>query len=137
MFTPSNRRRVYAPSGGKLMTKQSMKNECDINNILSQFRKTGIINHITQQNKSYGDLPDTIDYQQSMNIIIQADEAFSALPSVVRRYFDNDPNLLLSALGNPDMADKLTELGILNPKPQPQPPGNPENVDLSHEPKLP
>lgn len=127
MLNTSSRRRFYSPSGGNLVTKQAHKAECDINNILSQFKKTGIINHISNQPPVYAELPDSLDYQASMNSLIAADTAFSNLPSVVRRFFDNSPSKLLEALADPAMTDKLTELGILNPKPTPQPPGNPGN----------
>jgi len=127
MFSNPNRQRVYAPSGGPMMTKQSMKNECDINQILSQFKKTGIITHIQSQQPTYTDLPDNTDYQSAMNTILRADSAFASLPSVVRRYFNNDPNALLAAMSDPDMHDKLVELGIYKPAEDPQPPGNPAN----------
>ena len=138
MLNSPFRRRTPAPSGGPLVTKQSHKSECDINNILSQFKKTGIINHISQLTPNYAELPDNIDYQIALNTQIQAEEAFSLLPSVVRRYFNNDPAMLLAALDDPDQHDKLIEYGILNPKPVPQPPGNPANVVApGGEPKLP
>jgi len=139
MLNSSSRRRTPAPSGGPLVTKQSHKAECDINNILSQFKKTGVINHISQLKPEYSELPDNIDYQSALNIQIQADEAFLQLPSVVRRYFNNDPAMLLAALNDPDQHDKLVEYGILNPKPAPQPAGNPDNIPatLATEPKLP
>jgi phage internal scaffolding protein len=138
MHSTNERRRTPAPSGGALVTKQSHKSECDINNILSQFKKTGIITHISNSKPNYSDLPDNIDYQTSLNLLIQADDAFSQLPSVVRRYFNNSPAELLQALSDPDQHDKLVEYGILNPKPTPQPPGNPDNaIPLTGDPKLP
>lgn len=120
------RRRVTYSCGNELMTKQSHKAECDINNILSQFKRTGIITHITAQQPIYQDLPDTMDYQESLHVIMNADAAFSTLPSVVRRYFDNDPAKLLAAINDPDMKDKLIELGVLRKPDQPQPAGAPD-----------
>lgn len=125
--TPS-RRRTPAPSGGELITSQAHKQESDISYILNQYKKTGILTHISNQQPIYTELPDTYDYQHAMNLTIQADAAFNSLPSVVRRYFDNDPSKLLAAMNDPAMEDKLRELGILEPKPAPQPPGNPSNT---------
>jgi len=62
-----------------------------------------------------------------LNIQLAADAAFASLPSVVRAHFENNPALLLAALGDPAQKEKLTELGILRKPDQPQPPGNPEN----------
>lgn len=128
MFSVKSRTRVTFSCGSELMTKQSHKNECDINNILTQFKRTGIIQHISQQTPIYADLPSDIDYQQALHTQMQADQAFSTLPSVVRAHFNNDPAALLEALGDPGQKDKLIELGILKPPPAPQPPGNPDNV---------
>lgn len=128
MFTYPNRRRVQIDfSQAESMTKQSHKDECDINNILTQFKRTGIIQHITQQQPIYTDLPDNIDYQEALHIQQSASEAFATLPSAVRRYFENNPAKLLQALTDPAMTGTLQELGILAKPDDPQPPGNPLN----------
>lgn len=128
MFDYPRRLRVAIDfSEAEDMAKQSHKDECDINNIVSSFQRTGIIQHITDQQPIYTDLPDQMDYQQAMHISMQAQEAFSTLPSAVRRYFQNDPTQLLAALHDPDMHPTLQELGVLAKPDQPQPPGNPVN----------
>lgn len=99
------------------MTIQSAKAECDINNILSQYRRTGIVTHVTTARPSYEDLPDPMDYQQSMNLLLDAQAAFAGLPSKVRDHFGNDPIRLLAAIQDPAQADQLREFGILAPLP--------------------
>lgn len=136
MFRPFNRLRVQVSCGDELITKQEFKDECDINNILTQYKQTGIIQHIQTQTPIYSELPDEIDYQQSLNIMAQAQDAFSTLPSVVRRYFSNDPSQLLSALNNPDMRTTLEGLGVLQGPATPQPAGNPVNNNPSLAPTL-
>lgn len=126
-FYYSRRIRVQFDCGSELMTKQAMKNECDINNILKQYKRTGIIAHINAQEPIYTDLPDALDYQQALNMQMAADEAFATLPSIVRAHFENNPAALLAALNDPSQRDKLTELGIIRKPEQPQPPGNPAN----------
>lgn len=127
-FYYPNRLRVTFDSGTELITKQSMKDETDINNILKQYKRTGIIQHINSQEPIYTDLPDPLDYQEALNMQMNADSAFSTLPSVVRAYFNNDPTALLVALNDPSQRDKLMELGIIRKPEQPQPPGNPANT---------
>lgn len=100
-------------------TKQSHKSECDINNILKQFSKTGIISHINQNSQTYINLPDAIDYQQSLNIISEASGAFASLPSKVRDHYMNDPGSFLLALSDPSEAEFLRECGILKKPPLP------------------
>ena len=59
-------------------TKQSFKDECDINNILSKYQKTGIVNHINQSEGQYGDFTSEQDYQKALNTVIQAQDMFSS-----------------------------------------------------------
>lgn len=107
--------RVTAPHSDDLVTKQQFKAECDINTILKQYSKTGILNHVNNATPSYQDLPDDIDYQRSMNVLIQADEAFLSLPAVVRSRYGNDPQTFLAALSDPAQKEYLTEVGVFAP----------------------
>lgn len=118
-------KRVVADVGGATRTIQSAKAECDINNILSQYRRTGIITHVAANRPTYSDLPSDLDYQQAMNTLIVAQGAFAGLPAKVRDHFNNDPARLLVALSDPEQADKLREFGILNPLPAPTPTPDP------------
>lgn len=133
------RRRVVAPATGEVITKQYPKDECDINNILSQYKKTGIINHINSNRGEYIDLPSSPDYQSALNLALEAQNAFSTLPAVVRERFRNDPKYLLAALQDLNMRPELEQLGIINPKPAPAPaspassPVNPPIVPASAE----
>lgn len=103
------------------MTKQEFKDECDINTILKQFTLTGMIDHINNSPAQWLDLPDVSDYQASLAVVADAAAAFEALPSKVRDEFGNDPAAFLAAFGDPSKADRLRELGLLNPLPAPSP----------------
>lgn len=99
---------VADPKTGELvkepsMTKQSFKDECDINNIVKRFEATGQIDHINQAAARgvYQDLPEALDLQRGLNIIAQAEEAFMALPADARAAFDNDPVKFVAAAYNP------------------------------------
>lgn len=114
-YRPHNR--VTLSTGDTLMTKQSHKDECDIHRILRQYQRTGIITHVQSARPQYTDLPDSSDYQTAMNILLEANETFAALPSAVRDYFKNDPAQFLAAFQDGNQADKLREFGLLKPKP--------------------
>lgn len=115
--------RVTAEIGGPSLTKQSHKEECDIHNILRQYQKTGIITHVQSARPTYEDLPDNIDYQDSLNTLMAANETFSALPAKVRDHFDNDPAKFLAAFYDSKQEDQLREFGLLKAKPpEPAPP---------------
>lgn len=121
--------RVIAPQSGELITKQEMKAECDINNILKQFQQTGIYTHVSANASQavYADLPNSFDYQDALHTVMQAEESFSTLPSVVRDFYQNDPERFLHALTDPAQKDRLTEWGVFEkpvepPARTPQPP---------------
>lgn len=101
-------------TGSESLTKQSMKDECDINNILRQYQMTGIINHVNEASPQYADLPDPVEYQDALNQVQAAEAAFYRLPKEVRDRYGNDPAGLLQALANPAEAGFLQEQGILN-----------------------
>lgn len=129
-YVPTRVRQQFS-CGLTLVTKQEFKDECNINNIVSQYKLTGIINHINQQPPVYADLPDDMDYQTSLATISSASDAFDRLPAATRRAFDNDPYQLLIALGDPARRTELEQLGILKGPATPQPPGNPVNSNPS------
>lgn len=97
---------------GKSRAKQSMKDECDINNILRQYQKTGVIEHVRQNQGQYVDLPETPDYQEAMNIVIAAGEAFDGLPGSVRQRFDNNAEAFLTFMDNEENFEESVELGL-------------------------
>lgn len=116
------RRRIQLDTGDLLMTKQSHKDECDIYRILNQYQRTGIITHVQSARPTYTDLPDHLDYQQSLHILMEAEETFAALPARVRAHFDNDPGAFLAAFSDPSQESTLREFGFLKPKEAPNEP---------------
>lgn len=109
----SNRRRVTFNTGSETLVKQAHKAECDINNILAQYKRTGIITHVRNTGVRYEDLPDEIDFQTALHIVRDAEEAFLALPASVRERFQNDPAQLLAALHDPARESDLADVGII------------------------
>ena len=49
----SHRKEFHLPS----LTKQSFKDECNINNIMSKYMKDGLIGHVNKHQGRYDDLP--------------------------------------------------------------------------------
>lgn len=122
---------VLDPKTGELvkeasMTKQSFKEECDINNIVRRFEATGILDHVNQAHAQglYTDLPSGLDLQAGLDMIRQAEGAFMALPAHVRAEFDNDPVRFVDAFQNPTEAqqERFIALGLATDKRPPKPP---------------
>lgn len=99
------------------MTEQHHKSAVDINNIIRQHDRTGIITHVNRSVASYGDYTEVNEYQECLNRVIAADNAFSALPAHVREKFKNDPGEFFEFATNPENHDEMVELGLANPKP--------------------
>lgn len=117
--------RVFAEHSEEMLTKQAFKDECDINRILKNYNSTGTISHFNTATGSYADLPEATDFQQALETVRQANEAFNELPSAIRQRFNNDPTALLAAVHDPDQWPVLQELGVLE-RPPAAPPGRAE-----------
>ena len=107
------------------MTKQEFVAECDINNIIKQYSTSGVIRHISERAATgqYLDLPDNIDFQESLNMVHQAQSAFATLPSSVRSRFQNDPAEFLAFMADPANQDEIIKLGLAtDSRPPPAPP---------------
>lgn len=98
------------------MTKQSFKDECDINNIVRRFEATGILDHVNKASAQglYVDLPDGLDLQLALNTVAQAEAAFMALPAAARAEYGNDPVAFVAAFNDPtpDQVKRFVELGL-------------------------
>lgn len=112
---------LKTPGGGESRTKQSHKDECDINILVARATKSGGVLPSAQTAASYGDFSNVGDYQDALDRIIDANEAFAALPSNIRKRFSNDPAELLEFVANADNVSEAIELGILNFTPDPAP----------------
>lgn len=99
------------------MTKQSFKDECDINNIMRRYEATGVVQHLAAGSPQFGDFMSHMDFQASMNAVIEAENMFAALPARIRDRFGNDPAQLLEFLGNEKNKEEAIALGLVNPPP--------------------
>jgi phage internal scaffolding protein len=95
------------------LTKQSFRDECDINNILRQFNVTGQLPAGSVQ-PQYGDFSGITDYQSALNAVMAAQDSFLQLPAKVRAKFDNDPALFVDFASNEANRDEMKALGLLH-----------------------
>ena len=96
------------------LAQQHFKDECDVNNILRKYEATGLVTHVANGTPSYGDFSSVLEFQQAQNILIEAQDAFDALPASLRKRFDNDPAVMLEFIENPDNREEAEKLGLLN-----------------------
>lgn len=111
-------RRVQLICEDPSLTHQSFKAECDIRNIMKRYKKTGVLTHVTSMSPQYYDASVVPDYQEALNLIIQAQESFDSLPSELRKRFGNDPAQFLAFTSDENNLDEMRKLGLANPLPK-------------------
>ena len=98
---------------GDPVAKQDMAAECDVNNIIAQYKRTGLLRSVEARPSFYQDVSEMGDYREALNAVRAAEELFMELPSATRAEFENDPALFLSFASNEENEDYLRSLGLL------------------------
>lgn len=99
------------------LTQQSQKDETDINNILRQFKVTGLVPQGIAA-PTYGDFSEVVDFRTAMDAVNAAQASFMAMPAETRSRFGNDPQLFLEFCSNPANLDEMRKLGLMDPPPK-------------------
>lgn len=108
----SDATKLFFPKDSR--TKQSFKQECDINTIMAKYEKTGVIEHTKSFAGHYGDFSDIKSYQEALDAVIAAEEMFMGLPAQARAKFANDPGKFLDFVEDPSNVEEMGRLGLLN-----------------------
>lgn len=95
------------------LTKQSFRDECDINNVMKQFERTGVIDGNNNLHPTYGDFSNVDDYHEAQIKIARATESFDALPVRIRVRFNHDPADLVDFMSDPKNAEEAKDLGLI------------------------
>lgn len=144
MKTPSiatngakRRKRVQVSFTEPTRTKQAFKDECDVNTILKRYKSTGVLPNMIKENAKYGDFSSPLDYQESLNLVLHAQQQFNSLSSHVRERFNNDPQKFLEFTSDSKNIDEMVKLGLAtkrsndqtNDEKEPSPKADPKNVE--------
>lgn len=108
---------------GPSLTRQEFSEECDINVIMAQYEKTGVISHVNQREPMYVDytmIPD--DLMGTMAQLKLGEEAFMSLPASVRKEFDNNALNFVEFASDPENLDQMREWGLAPPVKAPDAP---------------
>lgn len=97
------------------LAQQHFKDQCDINNIVDSFLRTGELPqaNITPQ---YGDFTGVSDFHSALTRIRATEAEFNALHPAIRAKFDNDPAKLLNYVLDPKNYEDAIKLGLLPPE---------------------
>lgn len=99
-------------------TVQADARDTDMNFIMERYLKTGVLPQ-SRVEAFYGDASALPDFQTAQHILIEAREAFEALPAKVRDRFHNSPEEFLAFMGDTDNRDEAIKLGLIEPKDDP------------------
>lgn len=111
------RKRVHTVNLQASRTDQSYKEDCDANNIIRKYMKTGVLEHTKMVSGQYADVSDVPSLLAGMERIEKAKEDFLQIPSKIRSLFQNDVTKFYQYVSDPNNKDKCIELGLL-PKPE-------------------
>lgn len=103
----------FSGDEGISRTQQHFKKECDINEILRTFKRTGVIEHVSPGKPIYGDFSAYPDFQQMQDTLVEATRAFEALPARLRDRFGNDPKNLVTFVMDESNRAEAEELGLV------------------------
>ena len=98
---------------GETKTKQSEKDDCDINLIMAKYIKTGVLDHVREHAPEYG-FATSETFQQSMEIVAKANSMFEDLPSKIRNKFENNPAKFLDFVQDESNLEEMAEMGLAN-----------------------
>lgn len=103
------------------LTKQSFKDDCDINKMIARYKTYGQpITHVNHNTPRYIDCVGVPEYHEAVAIIEAAEASFTALPAKVRARFKNDPSEMLAFCADEKNRQEAIELGLIEPPKQPE-----------------
>lgn len=106
------RKYISTVNTGKGLTEQSHTEECDINSILHDYTRTGFMRHAKSNAGRYDDVTAT-DFAEAQIAVANVKSMFEALPSQIRKEFNQDASNFLNFVQNPENATELAKRGLL------------------------
>lgn len=97
------------------LTVQETRDEVDINTIVRNFGITGQLPNAVRA-PTYGDFTGLNDYQQALNAVIAADEAFMQMPAETRARFHNNPAAFVEFCSKEENREEMAKMGLLKPE---------------------
>lgn len=98
------------------ITDQSDAQACDINNIMKNYQKTGMLSHVSQKIAKFQDNTGLPSLEIAFKTVNEAMDAFSELPADIRKLMDNDPSKLEEFIQDKENTEILIKKGILTKK---------------------
>lgn len=108
----SNKKKVVIKFDGPGRTRQSSKDECDINFILKKYNVTEAHLHANRHSGQYG-FATSETLHEALNTVTTATSMFEELPAKIRDRFNGSPGEFLDFTANPANKAEMAELGLI------------------------
>lgn len=105
-------RRVFTNNKEISKTDQSFVKECDINEIIKKFNKTGQIAHLAKNQGAFADISEIPDLLEAMSTVTTAQQTFNFLPAELRKRFGNSPVEMVNFLQDTRNDEEAIKLGL-------------------------
>lgn len=112
MFQTKKRIRVSIANHEPSLTQQSDQKQTDIHYIMKKFERTGVLDHNTKHEGTYGDHGSMPDYVAAHQMIADAKTMFETVPATIRAKHDNDPAKFLDWINNEKNREEILESGF-------------------------
>ncbi len=90
-------------------TKQSQKDECDINKLLDRAARQGGLSHLEKYEAKYEDYSN-YDFETHTNKIAEMATCFENLPADIKREFNQSPDEFFEFVTQPENVEDLPRL---------------------------
>lgn len=98
--------------------QQNFKEECDINTIVRNFGVTGLMPQNVRV-PLVDEFIEQMDYQSSLNKLMEADAAFMQMPAEIRKQFGNDAGRFVDFVSDSKNAEQCVKWGLAEARPKP------------------
>lgn len=111
-YTRQSRAKDNGLSCGASRTQQHFKDNCDINSIIKRHSRTGVL-PLNSRQPLYGDFSNITTLHELKNRLYEINADFMKLPSYTRAKFQNNPEVMLEWLNDPNNTNEAVKLGLL------------------------
>lgn len=93
-------------------TEQNHKKECDVNEIIKKYDRTGLLTHVKRIEAQFGDMTGA-SFRKMQDEVARAKTMFEQFPADVKKRFDNDISKLLEFMESPENREEGIKLGLI------------------------
>lgn len=97
--------------------QEQFADACQTDTIIRKYNSMGVNPFIASGGSQYLDTTQIPDFLVAQNAQVKVKEFFEGLPADIRLEFNNDPMQFAEVVSDPQNADYLREIGVLEPLP--------------------